>query len=312
MIPLQNIKHLVLSGGGLLGLSYIGLFKYLEENNAVGQLQTITGCSAGAIFGTLLACGYKTDELIKLYKTMHFPEYLNITAEAIINFMRTKGLESGKNIISLIKQCIKDKTGDENTTFCQLREKFNIKLHIGITNITKARFELVGCHNMPDLPIHLAISASIAIPFIFEPVVIGDDIYCDGGLLDNLPIEYLLNLIAKVSSTTTETVANDTLELDTLGIYLMNNFNILHAQNYKSAPLSHYLSAIMHTICNEFIMTKINNDLKDEKIKNRYKIIIFEIPCDIMTFIKLNATHEDIENIINIAYTTTKNNFISA
>ena len=66
----------------------------------------------------------------------------------------------------------------------------------------------------------------------------------------------------------------------------------------------------MHTICNEFITNKINNDLKYEKIKNRYKIIVFEIPCDIMTFIKLNATHEDVENIINIAYTTTTKSLI--
>jgi predicted acylesterase/phospholipase RssA len=109
--------------------------------------------------------------------------------------MKTKGLESGKNIMTLIKQCIKDKTGDENITFCQIRDKFNIQLHIGITNITKAKFELAGCHNMPDLPIYKAINASIAIPFIFEPVIINDDVYCDGGLLDNLPIEYILKLI---------------------------------------------------------------------------------------------------------------------
>ena len=37
-----------------------------------------------------------------------------------------------------------------------------------------------------------------------------------------------------------------------------------------------------------------------EYLKNsKCKIILFEIPCDIMTFIKLNASHNDIENIIN-------------
>ena len=325
MIKLEDISNLVLSGGGLLGLSYIGLFRYLEEHNAINQIKTITGCSAGAIFGTFLAIGFKSHELELLYKTIHFPDYLNITAESIINFMKTKGLESGKNIMTLIKQCIKDKTGDENITFCQIRDKFNIQLHIGITNITKAKFELVGCHNMPDLPIYKAINASIAIPFIFEPVIINDDVYCDGGLLDNLPIEYILKLITNNNNTDARTDANTDANtdartdartdantdantdarMDTLGIYLMNNFNTLNSTNIQSSPLSHYLASIMHTICNEFITTKINNELKNEKIKNRYKIIVFEIPCDIMTFIKLNATHDDIDNIINIAYTTT-------
>jgi predicted acylesterase/phospholipase RssA len=370
MIKLSNIKHLVLSGGGLLGLSYIGLFKYLEEHNVISQIETITGCSAGAIFGTFLALGFKSEELIKLYKTMYFPDYLNITAESIINFMTLKGLESGNNIINLIKKCIKDKTDDENITFCQLRDKFNINLHIGITNITKGKFELIGCHNQPNLPIYQAINASIAIPFIFQPVIINDDIYCDGGLLDNLPIEHIIKLIntntntqinntdtntqinntdtntqinntdtntqinntdtnTQINNTDTNTQINNTdtfdistdinhlklnksvEQMDTLGIYLINNFNQLNSSNYKSAPLSHYLSALMHTICNEFISNKINNEMKDEKIKNRYKIIVYEIPCDIMTFIKLNATHDDVDNIINIAYNTTTKSFIN-
>jgi predicted acylesterase/phospholipase RssA len=317
MIKLSDISNLVLSGGGLLGLSYIGLFRYLEEHNTIHQIKTITGCSAGAIFGTFLAIGFKSEELIQIFKSMHFPDYLNITADSIINFMSTKGLESGKNVMTLIKKCIKDKTGDENITFCQLRDKFNIQLHIGITNITKAQFELVGCHNMPDLSVYKAINASIAIPFIFEPVVINDDIYCDGGLLDNLPIEYILKLITnnttnshEINENENEKTIDSRIVVDTLGIYLMNNFNTLNSTNYQSSPLSHYLAAIMHTICNEFITNKINNELKDEKIKNRYKIIVFEIPCDIMTFIKLNATHEDVENIINIAYTTTTKSLI--
>ena len=31
-MQVSSIKHLVLSGGGMLGISYIGLIKYLEEN----------------------------------------------------------------------------------------------------------------------------------------------------------------------------------------------------------------------------------------------------------------------------------------
>ena len=60
-MQVTNIKHLVLSGGGMLGISYIGLFKYLEENMpspiVVKNLKSITGCSAGAMFATLIAIG---------------------------------------------------------------------------------------------------------------------------------------------------------------------------------------------------------------------------------------------------------------
>jgi len=357
-IKLSNINNLVLSGGGLLGISYIGLFKYLEENNATNQIKTVTGCSAGAIFGSLFAIGYKSDELEVIIKSINFKEYLNITADSIINFMRTKGLESGKNLINLIKKCIKDKTGNENITFCQIQERFNIKLSIGITNLTTSRFELLGCHNMPNLPIYQAINASIAIPFIFEPIVINNDVCCDGGLLDNLPIEDIITLednmkdnlednidkpieqltqlekvdeninnnssIEKNINTNENTITkeqekkekNETKNIntkrniievdmiDTLGIYLMNKFNILSQDNYQLLPLSYYFNAIIQALSNGYISKKKNK----ENAKKKYKVIVFEIPCDIMTFIKINASIEDIDNIINIAYTITKNN----
>ena len=75
----QKIKHLVLSGGGLLGISYIGLFKYFEEHNTLSEIKTITGCSAGAIFGSLLSIGYTYKELDTIVKSMVFKEYLKIS-----------------------------------------------------------------------------------------------------------------------------------------------------------------------------------------------------------------------------------------
>jgi NTE family protein len=195
-MKISQVKHLVLSGGGMLGISYIGLVKYLEENlpnPIISNLLSITGCSAGAIFGSLIAIGYTSTELNNIVNKMNFKEYMNITAESLINFMKVKGLESGKNLINYIKSYIKDKIGDENITFKEIKDKFNIKLQIGVSNLSKSRFELLNSINSPDLPIHKAISASIAIPFVFEPVIIGEDVYCDGGFLDNLPIENIIN-----------------------------------------------------------------------------------------------------------------------
>ena len=304
IIKTANIKHLVLSGGGLLGISYIGLFKYLEEHNAISQISTITGCSAGAIFGTLLAIGYTSVELNSIIKSLNFKDYLNITADSIINFIKLKGFDSGKNIMDFIKKSIKDKTDNENITFNQVYEKYNIKLKIGVSNLTSSKFELFDNNKTPNLPIYQAINASIAIPFIFEPVIINKQVYCDGGLLDNLPIEYMLNLETTNNTNTDGNTHVD--ELDTLGIYLMNKFATMTCDNYQTITLSHYLYTLSYAYINESIYRKINNE--NIKINKKYKIIVFEIPCDIMTFIKISATHEDIDNIINIAYTTTKNN----
>ena len=319
MFNLSDLKHLVLSGGGLLGISYIGLFRYLEEHNAVRQIKTISGCSAGAMFGSFLAVGYKSNEVENIIKNMKFQEYLNINADSIINFISSKGLDTCKNLMTLIRKCIKDKTGDENITFSQIQEKYNINLKVGVTNLSTSRFELLGTHNMPNLPICQAINASIAIPFIFEPVIINNDVYCDGALVDSLPIEHIVDfehkiLLDDVKNTNIENVKDnkdnkdnniiekDMTTLNTLGIYLTNFLNKITAENYKSLSLSHYINTVGHSLVNENISRK-----KNRENDKHYKIIVIEIPCDIMTFIKIDATHDDIDNIINIAYTTTKN-----
>jgi predicted acylesterase/phospholipase RssA len=335
----HKINHLVLSGGGLLGISYIGLFKYFEEHNTLSNIKSITGCSAGAIFGSLLSIGYTYKELDIIVKSMVFKDYLKINVDSLLNFANTKGLESGKNLQLFIKKCIKDKIGDENITFSQIQEKYNIKLQIGVTNLTKSIFELFNVDTTPDLPIIKAISASIAIPFIFEPIIIGDDIYCDGGLLDNLPLENtafekrqdLENPARKYTDKTNDSVdkknkdtedkeVDDVQEVDndktdyekedsldeplsTIGFYLINKSNIITKDNYKTISLSQYINVITRTLSQNIIYNK-------SKIENnkKYKIIKIEIPCDIMTFIKLNATHDDINNIIDIAYSITKQN----
>ena len=295
-----NIKHLVLSGGGLLGISYIGLFKYFEEKEYIKNIQSITGCSAGAIFGSLLAIGYTYNELNSLVKSMIFKEYLTINVDSILNFTNTKGFESGTNLNLFIRKCIKNKTGNENITFSQIQEKYNIKLQIGVTNLTKNKFELLNNTTSPELPIHKAISASVAIPFIFEPIVINNNIYCDGGVLDNLPIDTVINMynIIDTNEDKEEKVKEDN-ELSIIGFYLINKSEIINKDNYKSIGISQYFSLLTRTLSQCII------DKKKEKTdinKNKYKIITISIPCDIMTFIKLDATHDDINNIIDIAY----------
>jgi len=349
-MKVTDIKHLVLSGGGLLGISYIGLIKYLEENlpkPMIKNIKSITGCSAGAMFGVLVAIGYTSAELDIIAKSMNFKEYININAESLINFMKLKGLESGKNMINFIKKCIKDKIKDENITFKELKDKFNIELQIGVTNLTKSKFEIMNSKNTPNIPIHKAISASIAVPFVFEPIVIEDNIYCDGGLLNNLPIDIFskdnnifedesnedkedkedneskkdnesketMESNEDISITNISNISNISNKDDkikyssVLAIYLLTDTHIVNKDNYQSISLSEYMTTIIHALSYEFINKKIHYNEIINNSKEKHKIIVFNIPCDIMTFLKISSSNKDIDNIIDIAYKITSASF---
>ena len=307
-MQLDKVENLVLSGGGLLGISYIGLFRYLEEHQATQQIKTVIGSSAGALFGLLFIIGYSYNEFYDKFKDMKFSEYVPITADSLLNLIRVKGVNSCSKVVQFLKDALIDKTGSENTTFRELYERFGIAFKVGATNLTTSRFELLDNINHPDLPVYLAVKASITIPFVFEPVIIGEYLYCDGGLCDNLPIDYVIETIDNtlplpppLESDTHETKKEEKIEpyLKTLGIYLTNTHECITPENYLDASIYQYLSAVLHAT---FLHPTLEKKAKENE-KN-YKIIIIEIPCDIMTFLKLHATRADIDNIIGIAYET--------
>jgi len=301
-MQLDKIENLVLSGGGLLGISYIGLFRYLEEHQATQQIKTVIGSSAGAIFGLLFIIGYSSSDIYDKFKDMKFSEYVPITADSLLNLIRVKGVNSGSNIIKFFKDALLDRTGSENTTFRELFERFGIEFKVGATNLTTSRFELLDYTNHPDLPVYLAVKASIAIPFVFEPVIIGKYLYCDGGLCDNLPIDYVIERIDTSKTSNSKDELSEPLKkshLKTLGIYLTNTIECINPENYLEASIYHYLNAVLHAT---FLHPTLEKKTKENE-KN-YKIIIINIPCDIMTFLKLHATRADVDNIIDIAYDT--------
>ena len=187
-IEINNIKHLVLSGGGFLGFGYIGTFRYLEDITIIKNIKTITGCSAGAIFGSLCAVNYTSIEMEKIITEASFKSYINISADSILNFFMSKGLSSCNEFLEFIRYLMKNKTNNPDITFKEVYDIYGINLQIGVSNLTQYKFEIFNYKNKPNLPIVLAIKASIAIPFLYEPVIIDNDIYCDGGLLNNLPM----------------------------------------------------------------------------------------------------------------------------
>ena len=80
---------------------------------------------------------------------------------------------------------------------------------------------------------------------------------------------------------------------------MTNTIECITPENYLDASIYQYLNTLLYA---SFLHHTIGKKAKEHEKK--YKIIIIEIPCDIMTFLKLHATRADVDNIIDIAYET--------
>ncbi len=165
-----NKKHdlgIVFSGGGARGISHIGVLKALEEADIYPDL--VCGVSSGAIVGAFYTDGWKPDDIFRVFKDEGFFSFVRIS------FPRT-GLLRLSGFVKLLK----------NNLSAKHFEDLKKPLVVNATDFKKGetRFFEEGELIKPVL-------ASSSIPVLFSPVQIGDDIYVDGGLLNNLPYEPL-------------------------------------------------------------------------------------------------------------------------
>ncbi len=169
---------LVLSGGIAQGIANGGVLEVLEREGL--KPDAIAGSSMGAIVGALWALGHKTSTLRTLC------ERLSLLTIAVPNF------ESGSVSQGFLKQSLdthlKDFVGDAAIGDCKIpfvcvagRMKEPVTLQDFLKRdaaaVINAKVEL---HVFPpETRVIDAIMASSAIPFVFSPVVIGNDHFVD-------------------------------------------------------------------------------------------------------------------------------------
>ncbi len=154
-----------LSGGGTRGIAHVGMLQFLEEQ---GLRPTIlSGCSAGSIVAVLYASGYSPLEILEIIKSIR-----------ISKIMALRWSSMGLTNLSGLRKELKKLIAYERI------EDLPIPTRIVVTELCSGRWIAFDKGDLINLTI-----ASCSIPFIFEPVKDGDQLYVDGGVLKNLPAE---------------------------------------------------------------------------------------------------------------------------
>ncbi|MAN59682.1 MAG: patatin [Flavobacteriaceae bacterium] len=160
---------LVLSGGGVKGVAHIGVLKALAEANIHPQL--LSGSSAGALVGALYASGRTPDEILAIFKES--------SIFTLSNFAFGK-----PGIIDLSKFKKQFQRYFDTDSFESLQKT----LFVAATDLVRGRNKIFQSGPVVD-----AILASSAFPLMFSPYDIKGTLYADGGIVNNFPVEPLLD-----------------------------------------------------------------------------------------------------------------------
>ena len=244
------LKNLVIAGGAIKGISYIGVFKALKELQLLNNIENICGVSAGSIAGLCLFLEMTYTSIEKIvFEIMDYDNIVSNKNIDIINILDSYGIESGENIIKILGIILEKKTKNKNCTFLDLKDLYPSKKFIVVgTNLSDNKTEYFSIDNTPDMKVIHAIRISLSLPLIFTSVTHNSDIYVDGGISCNFPMDYFKNDIE-----------------NTLGV-CVSSLNYISDIN----SITTYFGRII----------RILMDNADKYIKERYKDNIIEIVVD--------------------------------
>jgi NTE family protein len=181
-----------LQGGGVLGSAYGGAFEYLYEKGHYDNITEISGTSAGALAGIMLSMKVPGNIVTKELSDINFSHCLDSTwnpITQIAHVLSNFGWYHGKVMEETLGKLIEKYAGDSDITFGRLQDKFDNKLHITGSNISTQRPVYFSVDTDPEMSVLEAGMISSSIPFIFGVKRYNDDVYVDGGLYDNIPLE---------------------------------------------------------------------------------------------------------------------------
>jgi NTE family protein len=179
------IRDIVLSGGGVKGITFIGAIKFLDEQNMLNNIQSYTGSSFGALLSCMLIIGYNPMELEDFVIKFNFKNLQNIEIE---NFLTHYGIDNGNLLLIALRCMFIQRSIDIDITFKELYNNTYKKLTVTSVCVEERKVIYFNHINTPNMKVLLALRMSISIPFFYTPVCYKDKHYIDGGILDNFPL----------------------------------------------------------------------------------------------------------------------------
>lgn len=217
----NELKTLVFSGAGALGIAYSGCVNALSELGALKNIKTLGGSSAGSIISYAIALGYTPEQIGGIVRTADFASFLDCpgyvlekrklvkvnlqnvltqkgfakehkaqTAFVMAHLTATNAMSSNTEVKKFIDGLCHDKF-KKALTFKQLYDKTGQTLVITGCDIGTKQEKYNSWESTPDMLIQDAVLASMSIPMVFPPVKLypnQDACVIDGGTLNNLPV----------------------------------------------------------------------------------------------------------------------------
>lgn len=190
----------VLAGGGAKGIAHISALKTIEKAGI--PIDMVVGTSMGSIIGGMYCVGYSPDSMLTICGSndwvqliMDNPDYgdnsltakkenenylirMSIDQERRASDTGRGGVIVGRNVMRFFRSLTHDIP--DSLDFNDLPVPFACVA----TNAITGQMKVFHSGNLPK-----SMRASMAIPTVFTPMKIDGEVYIDGGVVNNFPVD---------------------------------------------------------------------------------------------------------------------------
>lgn len=243
------ITHVSFSGGGIKGLCYLGVLRYLYIEKMIDNIKFVSGSSIGAFFAMVLALKIPLEfiekEFVEVLKNIHENGSMCIDKRSFIGLLEKNGFHSVRFIIQPVLRYLKEYYDIQDITFMDFVKKTGVNIYINTVNLNTSSRKIFSAEDTPNVSVVEAVVASMTVPVLFEAIKIDGEYYVDGVLSYDMPIDIFENvpkvnvlgvLMLQSEKDTLEVYPKDT-ELDFMQymsrIFNVMMINLIHRSTHK-------------------------------------------------------------------------------
>lgn len=188
------IKHLVLSGGGPSGLTALSILKKTLEQGfwSLENIKSIHATSVGTIVGILFLVKYSLDDTIEYLVKRPWNQLFKCDINQCINAYEKCGAFEYCDFIKGYEPVFAAMDLELDITLKEFYDMTQVELYCYSTEMNSFELECFSYKTHPNMKLLEASYASSCLPVVFQPLIVEDKAYIDGGIFLNYPIKECL------------------------------------------------------------------------------------------------------------------------
>lgn len=188
------IDHVVIGGGGPLGLRFLGVLQQLEQDHffTVQNVKRFYGTSAGAIVCAMVCLGFDWETLVNYVVCRPWHSVFKVNADTLCNIYTEKGMFNIHAIEDIFKPLLLAKGLMLDVTLQQFFDATSKELHVFTFDVNKFQTVELTHATHPHMTLVKAVAMSAAFPGMFSPIFEDEQCFIDGGMMCNFPMKACL------------------------------------------------------------------------------------------------------------------------